>query len=1171
LEPVAHEAPSIRAQLAGNRTDRGVDSLDSGDMSEEPDEHATLPPPTEETLPPPTVADEEVPLEEVPSEEVPSEEAKGEEGDPLRPGARFGEFELIRELGRGGMGQVYLARDRVLEREVALKLLSPERSSPEAVRRFEVEAQTAARLRHPGIVAVHRVGEVEGQAFIAMDYVEGPSLSDQLKGGPLAPRDGALLCEKLARALAFAHGRSVLHRDLKPGNVLIDGSGQPLITDFGLAKDVEAETELTRSGQILGTPAYMPPEQAAGRLDLVDRRSDVYSLGATLYAALTGRPPFLGGSVINVLNAVIHEEPPRPSVLRPEVDRSLETICLTCLAKEPVERYASAQELADDLGRYLRHEPIRARPPSLSERVAKWTRRNRALALGVGMTAAVALLVIVGGLAVRSGEISESNQRLQAKNTELRLKALELQERALEIRRQADALRRESAATAKQRSLALERESVARESLSEVTHGLFDRGWDHMDPTMRELRVELLKKTIERYETLLRLDSEHGVQLTFDRAEAIRKAAAMALAAGELAPARRLLERSTAALHKLRQEGVAEVVSELRIVDSLTPALLGLAEIQGRQGELEASTNTSREAVTLVREVLERNPQDTAYQLRLAQALDRLAENFESRGQGAKARPFYAEALEIARRVAKQDPHDSSAATCLHHALYHMGHLHLAAKELPESEAAFTESLRILRELMAESPHSQTVMRRGTLLLRGLASARLARNRLPEALEAFREGARIARRLVSLDPGNANFRGDLALFLFHSAEAARHRDQAQEALLAYREAITIRRALVAGDASDAFSREQLLTSLMRAGEILANADQPREALAAYLEALPFARSADDGESGTETHRRHHDVLERIGTFRNTLGDLDAAYLAWRSSIQIQRDLAIHAPQDLALQDQLITELLSLGQLQFTRRDLVEARILLDEALQRSQALHAKTPNHAERRRNITAALSVLGKTHWHAGRAEACLRVYEQAVANHRLLVAQAKEDQYVRELKHLEGLTERTRNQTALLTGKAKPDGPDDQLLLAHAYYDMRRYGKALPHFAAALKDPETHRDLGRSVLYNAACVAALVARASKEPGDKARHEAQAMAWLKKDLGLRRGLLARLAEALKGGVTPDQRRQAALVERGTHDHLRYARDQDPDLSELRAKPAFQALYADPAPAKTGD
>lgn len=307
----------------------------------------------------------------------------------------FGNYEIVAKIGEGGMGVVYKARQRGLSRFVALKLM---RSGPWAnraeVKRFQQEAQAAAQLQHPNIVGVHDVGEQDGQLFFSMEYVEGKNLAQLIREAPLPPRRAAQLVESIAEAIHYAHERGVLHRDLKPANILLDASAKPRITDFGLARQIEIDSELTLAGTLLGTPSYMPPEQALSQR--VTFRSDVYSLGAILYDCLTGRPPFRADTPLDTCRQVVETEPVSPRLLNPKVPVDLETICLKCLAKDPEQRFATAHEFAQDLGRFLKSEPIHARPIQPWVRLWRWGQRKPALAV---MSVVVLILSGMLGLA----------------------------------------------------------------------------------------------------------------------------------------------------------------------------------------------------------------------------------------------------------------------------------------------------------------------------------------------------------------------------------------------------------------------------------------------------------------------------------------------------------------------------------------------------------------------------------------------------------------------------------------------------------------------------------------------------------------------------------------------------------------------------------------------------
>jgi hypothetical protein len=313
---------------------------------------------------------------------------ESEAGQRLLVGQRIGDFEILRELGRGGMGVVYQARHVHLNRIVALKMvLAGQFADREEIQRFDDEARSAAALEHPGIVALYETGRCDGQPFFSMAYIEGPSLAQVVEAGPLPPLAAVRLFRKIVAAVAYAHEHGVIHRDLKPANILLEGGGQasggvvgggvvsgadpsllnPKITDFGLAKR-------------LGTPLYMSPEQAAGRTREIGPAADIYALGAILYVMLTGRPPFASDNPVEVILQVLESDPPLPRRLRPEIPVDLECICLKCLEKQTADRYATAADLADDLYRYLRREPIEARSPSLGQRIRRWFRRQPVLA-----------------------------------------------------------------------------------------------------------------------------------------------------------------------------------------------------------------------------------------------------------------------------------------------------------------------------------------------------------------------------------------------------------------------------------------------------------------------------------------------------------------------------------------------------------------------------------------------------------------------------------------------------------------------------------------------------------------------------------------------------------------------------------------------------------------------
>ncbi len=413
---------------------------------------------------------------------APGDGPAGDEGS-VDPGTRiryFGDYEIRGELGSGAMGVVYKARQISLNRLVALKMIRAGALAGEAeLRRFQNEAEAVARLDHPHIVPIHEVGEHDGKRYFSMKLIGGPCLSQTLASYTANPQNAAKLMVTIAEAVHHAHQRGILHRDLKPSNILLDEQGQPHVSDFGLAKQVKGDGSLTDSGAVLGTPAYMAPEQAAGSKRLVTTLSDVYGLGAVLYALLTGKPPFGGDSVMETLDRVRQQPPVPPSRLNPKLPRDLEVICLKCLDKDPQRRYPSAQALAAELRRFLGGEPIQARPVSAFEKGWRWCRRRPVIA---GLTAALVVAVLGGLIGTSLGLLAALDARQDALNREqdaLKAQAKEREQTELAEQRLQEILK----AQAKER----EQTELAEQRLYDARMNLVQRYWenDHGDPCRR--------------------------------------------------------------------------------------------------------------------------------------------------------------------------------------------------------------------------------------------------------------------------------------------------------------------------------------------------------------------------------------------------------------------------------------------------------------------------------------------------------------------------------------------------------------------------------------------------------------------------------------------------------------------------------------------------------------
>src|SRR6266581_233044 len=315
----------------------------------------------------------------------------------------FGDYELLEEIGRGGQGVVFRARQKSLNRIVALKVIGLGQWASKAhLKRFRREAEAAASLEHPGTVPIHEVGERDGSCYFSMKFVEGGQLDAVVRQAPMLIRHAAELIVKVACTVHYAHEHGILHRDIKPGNILLDAKGEPHLTDFGLARLVESESSVTQTLDVLGTPSYMAPEQAVGNNEAISSVTDVYGLGAVLYQLLTGQPPFAGGATYETIKLLLDTEPRQPRLLNPKIDRDLSTICLKCLEKDPQRRYPSALALAEDLERWLKHEPILARHTGIIGRSRKWVRRNPSSAL---LAACLVALAAAAGWIVWKSEL----------------------------------------------------------------------------------------------------------------------------------------------------------------------------------------------------------------------------------------------------------------------------------------------------------------------------------------------------------------------------------------------------------------------------------------------------------------------------------------------------------------------------------------------------------------------------------------------------------------------------------------------------------------------------------------------------------------------------------------------------------------------------------------------
>ena len=910
--------------------------------------------------------------------------------------AQVGEYRIVAELGRGGAGVVYAARSQRLDRLVALKLLRAERTEqPEMRERFEIEARSAARLRHPHIVGIHEVGEDQaGHPFLVMELVSGRTLAARLREeGALPPRDAARIAEKLARALAYAHGRGVLHRDVKPGNVLLGPEGEPLLTDFGLAKVLEdGASTPTVTGQVMGTPAYMSPEQARGETS--DARSDVWSLGATLFEMLTARPPFAGPSVAGVLASITGPTPvASPRGLRPELDRDLATVCLRCLEKDLADRYRTAAEVAEDLARWLRDEPVRARPPGALERARKWLRRNPVAARTLLATSAIALsLGLAGALAFL--------RRLETERDLAR-----------------EAARREAAAADRARQAADQARASAQEArlaldllVREVQDGLGDLPGEEL----RQARARLLAQAGVRLQRLqeLGVESPDGAS----PAELKRRLGSLALAAGRTEEALRLLDEAVllARQRVAADRGVAEAGERAGLVrEQLRWELLTNLVLRGDALDHASRDTQARadleEAYRLLSD-LRAGTWDPARVVQGVQLLGRVSRTRRSAGDVTGSLAAACEALQLVwTPVGLMEPERSRALSA---ATSELGQSLVAADDAPRALQAFEVGLAIDRRLLRVRESYQD--RRGLVVgLLDVGDAARALGRAPRAREVYDEALEQARRLAAIDPDSLEARRAVFMCAERGATLRLELHDLEGALSAAEEGLATARLLLERDPGARVLLDDASSVLDLIGQARERRGELALAVQSYEEALRLdrVRLARD-PAAPESRQRVAQALERLIGPRRLLGDRAGAEAALAEGLQLARDL----PDTFWELRSSLT--LHQAALLLEQRDLDGAQVALEAGLTIRRAALAASPDQLVTHQGLGWALTLRGDLLLARRDVAGALAATEEGVAVYRRARELAPGDLIVRS-----GLASALVRQGALLRDQQQLD----------------------------------------------------------------------------------------------------------------------------------------------------
>ena len=710
------------------------------------------------------------------------------ENPPDAPG-QIGPYRIIRELGRGGMGVVYLAQHDPLNRPVAIKLLRGD-AAPDRVSRFRRESEAVAALRHQNVVQVFEVGDHDGRPFAVMEYVPGGSLAERLAASSLPPAEAARVVEAAARAVAAAHARGVIHRDLKPANILLDPPNGPKVADFGLAKFCDTDPAIgfeTETGVLLGTPGYMAPEQAAGS-DAVGPAADVYGLGAVLYECLTGRPPFKAATALETLDQVRCLDPVPPRRLETGVPRDLETVCLKCLEKEPARRYPSADALADDLGRFLRGEPVRARPVGPARRLGKWVRRRPTLAalLATAVVAVVALSVVTVVYTTRlRAAVDRANASTAEAERQRGLTANHYRSSRAAVRRMLGRLDEARAADLprlqelRQRQLA---DALA--FYQEVLSGL-----DDPDPGVR-LDAALALAEVGSLESLMGRPAEGWAQLR--RAAGLLEALSpevrtrpecrYGLIQCHLYLAEAEFESHNAALADERlRAALGEAVALVRENPSDPDRLNTLARVehqiagQARARDHDAARKHYTRAVEIRTDLIARHPENEGYRLQLAETLLNLGLTDAQTKQPARAAEIFARAEDLFLPLIRARPDDDLIGMSLAGLYVNSGNLLRNTGDLQAAALKFGRAVELADAAVLREPR-YTIARRRALEAHG------ARALLREQAGRFADAAADYDRVVEYanEPARTEYRIYRVVLLVRAGQNARASAEAHD-------------------------------------------------------------------------------------------------------------------------------------------------------------------------------------------------------------------------------------------------------------------------------------------------------------------------------------------------------------------------------------------------------
>jgi serine/threonine-protein kinase len=974
-------------------------------------------------------------------------------GGPAIPG-----YEVLGELGRGGMGVVYLARQVALDRLVALKMiLAGSHAGDQELARFRTEAEAVARLQHPHIVQIHEVGAQGGLPYFSLEFCPGGSLDKKLAGTPLPPAAAAALVEKLARAMQAAHHKGVLHRDLKPANVLLAEDGTPKVTDFGLAKKLGGAGQ-TQSGAVMGTPSYMAPEQAEGRPGAVGPAADVYALGAILYECLTGRPPFRAETPLETLLQVRTAEPVPPGRLVPKVPRDLETICLKCLRKEPPKRYPSALELADDLRRFLEDRPIRARPVGRAERLWRWGRRNPAVA---GLLAAL-LLVVAGALAGLTG---------------LWLRAERL--RGLAEQKKSEAEDNWGKARA---DYGLARESVDRYA-TRVSEDLRLRQED-----LRPLRKELLETVVPFYERLIeRHADEPDVQA--ERARAYRRLARITEEIDDTSKAVPLYEKAAALLDRLAQADPGD----RQLLRDLTGARTSLINLLHQTGQTPRAVAESERLLRLQERLARDHPDDPAFQDDLANNHNNLGVLYLETGKLDRAEVHLHEARKILEPLSRRPPETAGYRQRLAVCRSTLAQLYAGTGRTSRAEEEYQAAVQDLQTLADARPGDTDPQRELAVTRRDLGTLYQATGRAPAAAAEYQKAIEVLESLVRRQPSVTDHHRQLAICQVRLAGLFHQTGRTAEAEAAYRRALDFYGRLIGQNPKARFLRDYLADAHNGLGGLYLQAGRTGAAEEEFRKALRTREELARDNPAIPEYRRGLALgrMNLAGVYVQT-GRPALAEPEFRDALKVLQGLAEQAPKVAEYQSALTACRLNLGTLYFRTGRPAQALEQYQKALPVSERLVRENPGVTAHALTLGMLYDNVGTVLGTQGQREAALEWAGRAVDVLKGL--HEKEPDHVQAKRQLRGAyADRARALNRL--GRPAEALPDCEQALrletgqpGHAVRVLRALTRArLGDLAPALTEADELAQvkvLSGQACYGLACLHALAATAAGKDG---------------------------------------------------------------------------------------